>query len=134
MIAYDSNVLIYAVENVEAFANKAQEVVMLGESEGVAFSILAWQELMTGAVLQGGKAEEITKDVLSDLGLTDFLPVTQEIAELAVSLTKKYGRKLFGYDAIHIATAIEHKADYFVTNDLELVKLNISEIEIRPLQ
>jgi len=53
MIAYDTNVLIYALEGTSEWAAAAQGIVAQGERDGAVLSVLAWQELMTGAVLKG---------------------------------------------------------------------------------
>jgi len=67
---------------------------------------------------------------LEDFHSTKFIPVTIAICNTATKLTQKYGKKLFGYDAIHIATAIELRADLFITNDRLLNSLNIKEIKV----
>jgi predicted nucleic acid-binding protein len=133
MIAYDTNILIYALEGSSSWAKAAQIIVQQGEHEGAVLSVLAWQEMMTGLVLKGGDLDKELSAALSDLGATRFVPVTLAICERATLLTKQYGKKLYGYDAIHIATAIEYKAASFVTNDKTLVDLQIKEILVRSL-
>lgn len=133
MIAYDTNVLIYALEGTSSWAAAAQAVVQQGEQDGAVLSVLVWQELMTGAVLQGEGLDNKVAMVLRDLGATRFMPVSQAICERAVALTKHYGKQVYGYDAIHLATALEHKANIFVTNDKVLLGLRISGLDIRGL-
>src|SRR5438105_4520644 len=116
MIAYDTNVLIYALEGTSPWARAAQAVVQQGERDGAVLSVLAWQELMTGAMRKDDGLESTVAKVLRDLGATRFVPVSQTICERAVALTKRYGKQVYGYDAIHLATALEHKAIVFVTN------------------
>ncbi len=134
MISYDTNIVIYALEGVDPWSKAAVSIIESGESEGAVVSVLLWQE-MFGAVrvIDSSVIDELAQ-ALKTLQSTQFVDVSMSIAELAVKLNKKYGNRLRSYDAIHIATAIEHKADYFVTNDQILVRLNISEIEIRPLK
>jgi predicted nucleic acid-binding protein len=133
MIAYDTNILIYALEGTSLFSEAAQTVVQQGEHNGAVLSVLAWQELMTGAVLRGNDLDKKLAIVLNDLSATRFIPVNIAICRRAVALTKYYGKQLYGYDAIHIATAIEHKAEYFVTNDKALIELQVKEMIIRNL-
>jgi len=133
MIAYDTNILIYALEGTSTWSKAAQLIVQQGEHEGAVLSILAWQELMTGAALSGGDLDKKLSSILHDLGATKFVPVTLAICERAVTLTKRYGKQVYGYDAIHIATAIEYKAKSFVTNDKALTSLQIDELIIRSL-
>ncbi len=133
MIAYDTNVLIYALEGNSSWSSSAQAIVERGEQEGAVLSVLAWQELMTGAVLNSTALAEKLAVILSDLSATKFTPVSLAISKTAVSLTKQYGKQVYGYDAIHIATAIEYKATYFFTNDKKLLSLNLKELELRAL-
>ena len=46
---------------------------------------------------------------------------SNKLVDRIVDLRTKYGVKT--PDAIHLATAIEHKADVFVTNDRQLKKV-----------
>lgn len=133
MIAYDTNVLIYALEGTSPWAASAQAIVQQGEQDGTVLSVLAWQELMTGAVLRGAGLDGKLAMVLRDFGATRFMPVSQAICERAVALTKHYGKQVYGYDAIHLATALEHKAQAFVTNDEVLLNLQIDGLAIRGL-
>jgi predicted nucleic acid-binding protein len=133
MIAYDTNILIYAFEGTSSWSKAAQLIVQQGEHDGAVLSVLAWQELMTGVVLRGHNLEGKLAAVLHDLGATRFVPVTFAICERATALTKRYGKQLYGYDAIHIATAIEYKANYFITNDKALTSLQLDELTIRGL-
>jgi len=133
MIAYDTNILIYALEGTSTWSKAAQLIVQQGEHEGAVLSILAWQELMTGAALRGSDLDKKLSSILHDLGTTRFVPVTLAICERAVALTKHYGKQLYGYDAIHIATAIEYKVDSFITNDKSLISLQLDELTIKGL-
>ena len=133
MIAYDTNILIYALEGTSSWSKAAQLIVQQGERDGAVLSVLAWQELMTGAALREDNSYKKLALVLKDLGATRFVPVTLAICGRAAELTKSYGKQLYGYDAIHIATAIEHKATSFVTNDKALISLQLDELPIGSL-
>lgn len=133
MIAYDTNILIYALEGTSSLSKAAQLVIQKGEHDGAILTVLAWQELMTGAALNDSNSYDKLSIILNDLSSTKFVPVTQEICERAVALTKRYGRMLYGYDAIHIATAIVYKAETFITNDKTLTSLELKEIMISGL-
>lgn len=133
MIAYDTNILIYALEGTSEWASLAQVIVQQGEQDGAVLSVLTWQELMTGAVLRGNGLEGKLAAVLRDFSATRFMPVSHAICERAVALTKRYGRQVYGYDAIHLATALEHKANTFVTNDKVLLEVKVEGLETRGL-
>ena len=133
MIAYDTNLLIYALEGQSEWSKAAQIVIEEGEHEGAILSVLAWQELVSGALIQNTGADVKVAQALRDLRSTRFVPVSQKICETALSLTRRYGKRVYGYDAIHLATAIEYKARFFVTNDKSLVQLHLDELFITKL-
>jgi predicted nucleic acid-binding protein len=133
VLSYDTNILIYAFEGNSPWSPAAQSIVRLGDQDGAALSVLAWQELMTGVALRGDGLDEKLALVLHDFRATRFVPVTQAICERAVVLTRRYGKQVYGYDAIHLATALEHKAKVFVTNDKTLINLQIDGLDIRGL-
>jgi predicted nucleic acid-binding protein len=133
MISYDTNILIYALEGTSPFATAAKTVIQQGEQDGAVLSVLVWQELMTGAVMQGKGIDAKVALALSELNITRFVPVSKDICKQSVALTRQYGKKIYGYDAIHLATAIEQKADVFITNDKMLLSLNIDELPIQGL-
>jgi predicted nucleic acid-binding protein len=72
--------------------------------------------------------------VLGKFRATKFVPVTMAICERAVTLTKHYGKKMYGYDAVHLATALEYKAAAFMTNDKTLLSLQVDGLPIRELR
>jgi predicted nucleic acid-binding protein len=129
MIAYDTNVLIYALEGHSEFGDAAKRILHLGETEGAALSILASQELFTGMVL----ASKDKVDTVFALGLlksTKFYVADERVVGLAVELSAKYGRKCVNYDAVLLATAIVHGAKVFYTNDYILLNTGITEIKV----
>lgn len=76
--------------------------------------------------LQHGQAERVRifQDLLAEY--VEIIPVTAEIAESAARLRADHGLRT--PDAIEIATAIIHKADFFLTNDARLGRLNQLEV------
>jgi predicted nucleic acid-binding protein len=130
VISYDTNILIYALERPSQWQEAAQETIIKGEKEGCVLSALVVQEYATGRILKTGEDGLHAFDRFSNLKI---VPITDRICRLAIQLTQKYGRCLRGYDAIHIATAIDSKADCFVTNDKTLLNLKVEEIEVKGL-
>ncbi len=134
MIAYDSNVLIYYLENNPAFADAAEDVIKRGHTQGTVLSVLVMQETLNGFALLGEKELGNAKQALEELKSTIFIDVTQPIIEQAVRLTTLFGRKVMDYDAIHLATALENDVSEFYTNDHELIKIGkIKGLKIVPL-
>jgi predicted nucleic acid-binding protein len=64
------------------------------------------------------------KEILTSASGIEIFDITIELSERAAELRAKYN--LHTPDAIQIATAIENKSDYFLTNDIKLK--SISEI------
>ncbi len=60
-----------------------------------------------------------------------FVPVTEQVAQLAGQYRHTYGIK--GPDSIHLATAVTAGAERFITNDKALAKLTIPGLRIEPL-
>lgn len=132
MISYDTNILIYALEGQSQWSDPAQAIVRQGEHDSAVLSILAWQELLTGAALNNRDTNQLAT-ILDTFSNTQFVDVTQSICRIAVSLTQQFGHQLYGYDAIHLATAIEYKANVFYTNDKQLLKIHLDQLEIKVL-
>jgi predicted nucleic acid-binding protein len=88
---------------------------------------------MTGALLRANGLDSTVANVLSNLGATKFVPVSLPICERAITLTRRFGKQVYGYDAIHLATALEHRATAFVTNDKALLGVHIDGLDIRGL-
>jgi len=85
-------------------------------------------------VLRGVGFDGKLNIVLYDFSATRFMPVTQVICEKAVALTKRYGKQVYGYDAIHLATALKYIAEAFVANDKALLNVYVKGVDIRALQ
>jgi len=115
---FDSNILIYFVENDIEFGQKAaQALARAFEDGGASFSVLALTELLshqqTPAQLK--KLDELEK-------LVTFIGLTSGMAKKAGELRNK-NNGLTTPDSIHLATALVAKADLFITNDNRLAKI-----------
>ncbi len=133
MISYDTNVLMYALEGHSQFQVVAQTIVRRGEREGAILSVLVKQELLTGATLRGPKVFAQVEQALGLLATATYISVDASIVEAAANLTLRYGRKLIGYDAIHLATAMKAGVGEFWTNDKSLTRLKLDGLKIRSL-
>jgi predicted nucleic acid-binding protein len=134
MIAYDSNVLIYYLESHAEFGKASKHIITEHAKQGVALSALVQQEVLTGFALRSQSAYTTAQKALAALEHTTFIPVTEVIAQQAAELTSQYGRRLLGYDALHIATALAAEVTEFYTNDLELLSIGtVRRLIIKPL-
>lgn len=128
-IGLDSMGFIYFLEDNSYFANLAEIIFELAEKDQTAVisSVLAPIEVLTGyRKTKDSAAENEFMQMVQDFPNIEIYDLDFRMIERVVDLRAKYSLKT--PDAIHIATAIEHKADIFVTNDTVLKK--IREIEI----
>ena len=97
-----------------------------GEIFGI-MSTLVFAELLVPAYRNDKKklADAIQR-VLSNFPNLTLLPVTVEISRSAAELRARHNLRT--PDAIHVATALAGNADYFVTNDRQLSRLQRSGI------
>lgn len=134
MISYDSNLLIYFLESHPEFGQTAREILLSHSNSGVVLSTLVIQEVLTGFALRGDNSEATARRMLDTLEYTEFVPVSKQITEEAVRLTVKYGRKILGYDSIHLATSIVSGGNVFYTNDKQLLSAGVEEVNIRAIE
>lgn len=125
MIAFDSNVLIYFLENNPLFAAQSENIFREAEKNGGLCSTLAVTETMYGSTNKYNKITPLLSPAIN------VIPVTQQVAILAGELKIMHGIK--NVEAIHLATAITSGASVFITNDQHLLAKNIEGIEIRGL-
>ena len=117
VVFFDSNILIYFIENNEEFGTEATRALSKAiDGEGVAFSVLALTETLSRR--QPASAANKLKQLESAV---HFIDVDKEVAKLAGSLRQKHPA-LKTPDALHLATALAQPDSSFVTNDLALYK------------
>jgi predicted nucleic acid-binding protein len=133
VISYDTNVLIYALEVNHEFSELARMLVAEAESVGAVLSVLVRHEIYTGRALMNQDVD-YAKEALDTLVGTKWLNVDDKIVYMAAMLTKKYGNRIKGYDAILVATAITGGAKVFYTNDKALYTQKLEEITIQPIK
>lgn len=125
MIAFDSNILIYALQPASPFHSQALGVFMdISEKLGVCSTLVITESYYNDIT----RADQLTPLLSSSI---QVLPVSKDIAEAAGKLRVQHNLK--NIDAIHFATAIAAKADVFITNDLTLLKKHIPGLVIRGL-
>lgn len=125
MIGFDTNILIYTIEQNTDFSSKAEAVFLDIEQVGGICSTLVITESIKGNIRALQQLAPLHSRSIS------VVPLSSYIAEKAGQLRLDYGLK--PADAIHIATAICSKADIFVTNDRQLLSKKIPEIKIHGL-
>ena len=128
-IAIDTNAFIYLMERHPKYFNVVRELfnaVEIGKVYAVS-SVLLVTEVLTKPLKDGNKglADRYLAFVSTfpNLGLRE---IDQNVALRAAKLRARYGFKT--PDALFLATAMEEKAEAFITNDVRLQR--IEDIEI----
>ena len=129
VVALDTVSIIYFLERHPVHFKTADRLfrrIEKGEIPGV-MSCLVFTELLVPAY-RNGKPElaGTTLKILSDFPNLSLLPVTKEISQKAAELRASHNLRT--PDAIHTATALAGQADYFVTNDRRLLRLEKERI------
>lgn len=128
-VAVDSACFIYFLEDNPKFCDLAEPIFELAERDKISIisSVLILVEVLTGyRRAKDRSAENDFKQMLKDFPAIEVCEFSDKLVNHIVDLRIKYGIKT--PDAIHLATAIERKADVFITNDKQLKK--VKEIAI----
>jgi predicted nucleic acid-binding protein len=126
MILLDTNIYIYFLEKNPEFFESSEKAI----KEALQYGVIPLPTITVMEIMSGTDNKKVLNFFTEgQFKICDF---TLNTAVLAGKL--RYGHKaLKAADAIQIATAMEQKATYFITNDEKLLKLNLKEIEIRNL-
>ncbi|GIL22914.1 MAG: hypothetical protein BroJett042_14270 [Bacteroidota bacterium] len=120
----DTAPLIYYLEENASHINYLDQLFKKNEVGEFIFytSVVTIAEVLTLPIRQGNLAlADQYQYFLSETETLKLIPVNITIARLAADLRAKYGIRM--PDAIHLATALEIKADWFLTNDIALKKI-----------
>jgi len=123
MIYIDTNIFIYLFEGHNLYGEKVVESLEAYklQNKQLVTSAITVTEFLTGTI----KSKLMTLHQLSDLSI---LPLDENIAEQAAILQRENNIKIG--DSIHLATALQAKAESFYTNDKELSKIVAKYIPI----
>jgi uncharacterized protein len=128
---FDANTIIYAVEQAPPFSIAiASQITAVENSVGGAIltSRLSRLECRVKPVRDGNAALLARFDAFFQHPFVHVMEVTAPVIERATELRARYGFKT--PDAIHLATAIEEKADRFLTGDDGLRRCTEIEVEV----
>jgi predicted nucleic acid-binding protein len=120
----DTALLIYYLEENPTYSNFLNLLFKKNEAGDFIFytSVITLTEVLTLPVKLGKL--ELAKQYeffLTSTQTLKLIRVNETIARLAAQLRADYAIRM--PDAIHLATAIEIKADWFLTNDIALKKI-----------
>ncbi len=128
-VAFDTAPIIYFVEKNVQFFDKILHIIRFVDNtslDGIASVLLLTEVLTYPQKLNNQQLITQYETILSNNRSLTLLPVSRSIARYAATLRANYNIRT--PDAIHLATAIEHKADIFLTNDIQLKR--ITEVSV----
>ena len=127
MTYVDTNILIYLLEQHFMYSELVAEVLdEVTRDKGILItSVIAITEFLAGT-------DSSSLETLQRIPQLSFIPLNENLAEQAVHLQRKNNLQIG--DAIHLATALEQRADALFTNDKLLAKIAKSHITVRELR
>lgn len=111
--AFDADCLIYAAADGHPLGQKVAALFSDGSDQVRIGSTVLIPELLTKPMREH-RTEELRR-LGFYLARLDLRPADRAIANLAATLGARY--RLRAADAIHLATAVQHGADRFITNN-----------------
>lgn len=131
LIGIDTSIWVYLFEDHPLFADfcdRILEDVRRGRVSAV-FSDIGMVELLTGPKKQQRLDLALTyKEKLETFPNLFLVGTNPAIVEIASSLRATYGLKT--PDAIHLATAMDARAEVFITNDARLMAVKEIRVQI----
>jgi predicted nucleic acid-binding protein len=131
-VALDSAPLIYYVEKHPIYFRQVLpffDALKHKEFEAITSVITITEVLVHPFHFKRLELVEIYREIL--LNYLRLCPVSTKIAEIAASLRAGYHFKT--PDALQVATALDQKADFFLTNDSKLAHSRLSGLRILAL-
>lgn len=134
-VALDSSILVYHLEDVEPYSELTEIAFsrIAAGSPAAVLSPISVTELLAKP-FGGNQPERVAafEQFVLSVPNASLMPVNYPIAKQAGRLRGTYGIRT--PDALLLGTALEAKADAFLTNDLRLRKVKAEGIEIVVLE
>jgi predicted nucleic acid-binding protein len=130
-VGLDTSILIYHLEDIEPYADLTEVTfsAIAGGLPRAVLSIISVTELLVQPFARGEKNRiTIFEQFILSLPNTDLIAPTYTIAKEAACLRAKYAIRT--PDALLISTALNEKAEAFLTNDSRLRSLKAEGINI----
>ena len=128
LIAFDSDVLIYAAVPGHPLGSRVMTLFPHDpDTPAGVGALLLLPEVLTKPMRADPDSEE-TLVLLALLSRVDLRPMHLPVARLGLDLGVAYG--LHAADAVHLATAVNAGADWFLTNNRRDFPRTIEEIDV----
>lgn len=128
----DTNCVIYLVENHPVWTPKIRRRLMalLLAGDTLAVSDLARSECLVGPLNAGDAATLADYQQFFSNPAVAMLPMTAAVCERAAAIRVASAQKIKLPDALHLAAAVEHGCDQFLTNDVPLASCLAISVEV----
>jgi predicted nucleic acid-binding protein len=132
MVYLNANFVIYFIEMNPVWGPKvtAHLTALLASGDQIAISDLTRLECQVGPLMTGNTVLLSKFTTLFQSPDVRVLPLTAAVCDRAAALRAKYRFKT--PDAMHLAAAIEHGCDRFLTNDAKLTSCTEIAVELLP--
>ena len=128
-IYLDANPYIYMFEGVETYRTRMVELLSVIDRQDIAViaSELLFTEILPRPV-KDGRQERVERylDLLRNTPRIELVPVDPSVILRSVHLRAEFG--LRSMDALHLATALVHGCETFITNDQRLARVNVLRV------
>ena len=128
-IYLDSNLYIYIFEGVEMHRTRMLELLSAIDSRDVVViaSELLFTEILPRPVKEGRQdLVERYLDLIRNTPRIHLVPVDRSVILRSVHLRAEF--RLRSMDALHVATALVHGCETFITNDRRLARINLLRV------
>ena len=132
MICLDSNCVIYLIEKNPVWGPKvvARLATALSQGDSLAVCDLARAECLIGPLRLSDAALIADYQRFFASSAVQMLPITAEVCEKVAELRVASQMSIKLPDALHLATALVHRCDLFVTNDTRLARGHSLNVEV----
>jgi uncharacterized protein len=129
-IFLDSNVVIYFVEGTPGWGASATARLAAARAAGDRFALtdLVRMECLVGPLQAGNAAQVADFNAFCTVPDVDVLPITAALCDRAAQVRATHGFPAM--DSLHLAAAVEHGCDLFLTNDARLAAFPDVPVEI----
>jgi len=130
IVYLDSNVVIYFVERNPTFGAPAASRILAIQAAGdtILLSDLTRMECLVMPFRTGNAALEASFDGFFNLHGVQVVAITRAVCEEAARIRAHFPFKQM--DSLHLAAAVVHRADVFLTNDARLNAFTRLTVEV----
>lgn len=129
MIAFDTNIAIYALNGHPEYAEESIAVIGKASRSGGCVSILLLTELLSYPKLTDKRYLQKAEEFVQSLANLDIAAIDEEISRYAAALMRQY-EVLRLADALHVASAVLRGASEFWTNDRKLKNIEVPGLRV----